>query len=125
MAGGVASASPITDIPAGNLTGNPSFEQDVSGWAGWRAALSREAAADAPHGRYVTRVMAQSTSGAYSIDDRPDTFTGTVSGKAYVATAWVKGNDVSAGQGVTVNIRERNGTTGAILGSASAAVTLS
>src|SRR6266508_6753210 len=42
-------------IPPGNLIANPSFENDLSGWAGKNDTLARVAQADAPDGSYVVK----------------------------------------------------------------------
>src|SRR3954454_1519260 len=65
-------AKPAAAIPAGNLTGNPSFESDVADWDHFQSKITRERVADAPDGSYVARVTATSP-GEYSIDDEPDT----------------------------------------------------
>ena len=106
-------------IPAGNLTVNPSFEQDLSHWDTFQSNLSREQASDAPDGRHVVRVSATSPSGDWAIDDTPDTVTDSVAGAHYTAAAWVKSTDSSVGTVACLTVRERTAD-GGLIGQASA-----
>lgn len=54
-------------LPPGNLEPNPSFESDILNWTGL-GMKSRVAAADAPHGSAVAKVVPGS-SGSSSLDD--------------------------------------------------------
>jgi hypothetical protein len=107
-AANAANATSAADkIPAGNLTVNPSFEQDVSHWDKFQSQRSREQASDAPDGHYVVRVEAIDRSGEWGIDDLPDTVQDSVAGRSYTATAWVKGTDATDGKQVCLAVRER------------------
>ena len=117
---GAATAVNTSDkIPAGNLTVNPSFEQDLSHWDTFQSNLSREQASDAPDGRHVVRVSATSPSGDWAIDDTPDTVTDSVAGAHYTAAAWVKSTDLSVGTVACLTVRERTAD-GGLIGQASA-----
>jgi hypothetical protein len=117
---GTATAVNTSDkIPAGNLTVNPSFEQDLSHWDTFQSNLSREQASDAPDGRHVVRVSATLPSGDWAIDDTPDTVTDSVAGAHYTAAAWVKSTDSSVGTVACLTVRERTADGGPI-GQASA-----
>jgi uncharacterized caspase-like protein len=105
-------------IPAGNLTANPSFESDLSGWDVEDSRLSRERASDAPDGDYVVRVSALTSSGLSSLDDFPDTVESSVEGRSYTAAAWVKGTQASDGKVVCIGLRERAGSAGELVGDA-------
>jgi Caspase domain len=94
-------------IPAGNLTANPSFEQDTSKWDVFKSKLARVRASDAPAGRYVVRIEAKDRSGEWGIDDLPDTVHDSVAGRHYTATAWVKGTDATDGKQLCLTVRER------------------
>ena len=96
-------------IPAGNLTENPSFEQDRAGWESNASHLSRMRVPDAPNGHYVVRVSAQHPSGAYAIDDHPDTVAHSIAGRLYVAEAWVQGTAETDGKRVCLSLREKVG----------------
>lgn len=96
-------------IPAGNLTENPSFEQDRTGWESNASQLTRMRVPDAPNGHYVVRVSALHPSGAYAIDDHPDTVAHSVAGRLYVAQAWVKGTEGTDGKRVCLSLREKVG----------------
>ena len=113
-----ATDKPAATIPVGNLTANPSFERDLAGWDVDEATLSRERASDAPHGDFVARVSAATSSGLSSIDDSPDTIESTVEGRSYTAAAWVKGTQASDGKVICIGLRERAGSAGDIVGQA-------
>jgi serine/threonine protein kinase len=100
--GGGAAAS----IPAGNLTSNPSFEQDTSGWDVFQSKLGREQASDAPDGDQVARVTTTEPVGEYSIDDGPETVGSSRRGQIYTATAWVKATEANDGERVCISLRE-------------------
>jgi Caspase domain/Carbohydrate binding domain len=96
-------------IPVGNLTTNPSFEHDLSGWETNASRLSRMRVSDAPNGHYVVRVNALHPSGAYAIDDYPDTIAHSIAGRRYVAEAWVRGTEGTDGKRVCLSVREKAG----------------
>jgi Caspase domain/Carbohydrate binding domain len=96
-------------IPAGNLTKNPSFEQDTSGWITDGSDLRREQAADAPDGHQVVRVVASNPTGDSAIDDGPDSVSNSVAGRTYTAEAWVKGTTATDEDTACLGIRERDG----------------
>ncbi|MEA2218109.1 MAG: hypothetical protein QOJ35_735 [Solirubrobacteraceae bacterium] len=108
-AGAGAGAGAGTAITAGNLTTNPSFESDTSGWDSSNADLAPEQAKDAPDGANVVRVSWTGSEGSYSIDDNPDTVASAVKGRAYGASAWVKAGDATDGKEVCIALRERTG----------------
>jgi serine/threonine protein kinase len=99
--GGAAAA-----IPAGNLTSNPSFEQDTSGWDVFRADTTREEAPDAPDGEHVARVTLTQSGGEYSIDDDPETVDSSRKGQLYTATAWVKATEANDGKSICISLRQ-------------------
>ena len=96
-------------IPVGNLTVNPSFEHDRSGWDTSESRLSRMRVPDAPNGHYVVRVSALHPSGDYAIDDYPDTVAHSIAGRRYVAEAWVRGTEETDGKRVCLTLREKVG----------------
>jgi serine/threonine protein kinase len=101
--GGPATAA----IPAGNLTGNPSFEQDTSGWDFSGSDITREKASDAPDGESVARVTAAGPQTDYSIDDDPETVSSSSAGRSYTASAWVKATEATDGEKICISLRER------------------
>jgi hypothetical protein len=101
--GGPATAA----IPAGNLTGNPSFEQDTSGWDFSGSDITREEASDAPDGENVARVTAAGPQTDYSIDDDPETVSSSREGRSYTASAWVKATEATDGEKICISLRER------------------
>ena len=95
------------EIPEGNLTSNPSFEENTDGWGPFEATLAREPADDAPNGEYVARVTLAGEPSEYSIDDDPDVLeTSVVAGTEYVASAWVKATPETDGRPICIAIRE-------------------
>lgn len=89
------------------LVPNSSFETDLKGWAGWQSTLSRVALPDAPDGSYVAKVT-HSTGDAFSIYEEPPSFTASIAGKRYMASAWVRAASASSsGKRVQLRIRER------------------
>jgi uncharacterized caspase-like protein len=117
--------SNFVKIPARNLTANPSFEHDLSGWDTSGSRLSRIAVPDAPNGHYVVRVSALNPSGDYTIDDYPDTVGHSVAGRRYVADAWVRGTKATDGKLACLALRERAGPRGDPVGQAYAGVNMS
>jgi Protein kinase domain len=93
-------------IPAANLTANPSFEQDKSGWDVFESEITREQASDAPHGETVARVTLTGAPGEYSIDDDPETISSAGEGNSYTATAWVKATEATDGEEICISLRE-------------------
>ena len=98
--------APPAAIPSGNLTANPSFEENATGWDKFHATLAREQAPDAPDGDQVMRVMATGPAGEYSIDDGPETVSASRAGALYTATAWVKATDANNGESICISLRE-------------------
>lgn len=115
---------PTATIPAGNLTTNPSFERDTSGWEPNRADIEREPAADAPDGEYVARVALTGSPASYAIDDDQDSLGSSIEGHAYTAVAWVKATEATNGEQVCIGLREDDPTTGDA-GEGYASITLS
>jgi hypothetical protein len=100
-------AAPASVIPAGNVIGNPSFEQSMDGWGPFQATLAREPAGDAPDGEYVARVTLDGEPGEYSIDDDPDVLErGSKANTEYVASAWVKATPETDGRPVCIALRD-------------------
>ena len=93
-------------IPDGNLTGNPSFESDTSGWDVFESEVVREQAADAPDGEYVARVTLIGPPGEFTIDDSPETVDSSRKDRLYTASAWVKATDANDGEAICISIRE-------------------
>jgi serine/threonine protein kinase len=93
-------------IPAANLTKNPSFERDKSGWDVFESEVTRERASDAPHGETVARVTLTGAPGEYSIDDDPETVRSTGEGNSYTASAWVKATEATDGEQICISLRE-------------------
>jgi hypothetical protein len=110
--GGTAAPPPVAgsgggSIPPGNLTLNPSFETDGSGWLSYQGTLARTPLADAPHGAQAMRVT-QAAGSLYTLDDYPSTVPQAPAGASYSATAWVKAASPSAvGKRICLYIRER------------------
>jgi serine/threonine protein kinase len=100
--GGSGSAT----IPAGNLTSNPSFESDTSGWGVFNSELARERASDAPDGRHVVRVSLVGSPDEYTIDDEPETVGSSREGQVYTASAWVKATEETDGTTICISLRE-------------------
>jgi hypothetical protein len=98
--------APSAAIPSGNVTANPSFEENTTGWDKFQAKLAREQAADAPAGDQVARVTATGPVGEYSIDDDPETVSSSRAGALYTATAWVKATDANDGENICISLRE-------------------
>jgi hypothetical protein len=93
-------------IPAANVTSNPSFERDLSGWDRFQSRVERERVPDAPDGEHVARVALAGSPDEYSIDDEPETVSSSVKGRTYVAAAWVKAAQGTADQRVCISLRE-------------------
>jgi serine/threonine protein kinase len=93
-------------IPAANLTANPSFEQDTSGWDVFESRITRERASDAPEGETVARVTLTGAPGEYSIDDDPETVRSAGEGNSYTASAWVKATEATDGEEICISLRE-------------------
>jgi serine/threonine protein kinase len=94
-------------IPAGNIIGNPSFEESMDGWNPFQANLAREAVDDAPDGENVARVTLDGEPDEYSIDDEPDVLErGTKANTEYVASAWVKATPENDGEPICIAIRD-------------------
>lgn len=122
---GIGIEPDFVTIPAGNLTANPSFERDLSGWDTSGSRLSRVAVPDAPNGHYVVRVTARHPSGDYAIDDNPDTVARSIAGRRYLADASVRGTTATDGKLVCLALRERMGSQGNLAGQAFAGVKMS
>ena len=105
----VTAASTQQPVPAGNLTTNPSFETNTTGWAGSTAALARVAVAGTSNGTFAVKVS-RSSGTSYGLDDNPNTLAKTLAaGNTYTAAAWVQSAaTASNGKPVTIQIRERN-----------------
>ena len=72
MTGGGGDDEPAAAaIPEGNLTTNPSFERNSSGWDFFQSDLAREQASDAPDGENVARVTLSGSSGGVFDRRRP------------------------------------------------------
>lgn len=112
---------PEAGIPAGNLTTNPSFEQDTSNWLGWQSSIGRVADASAPHGSSAARLTWNGTAGGYGIDDSGDTVTSAVAGTVYTGRAYIKATPATAGKPVILKVRER--ANGSPVGSRTVTVT--
>jgi serine/threonine protein kinase len=93
-------------IPADNLTGNPSFEQNTARWDVFESSITREQASDAPFGDHVVRVALTGQAGEYSIDDDPETVSSSRAGVMYTATAWVKATEANDGMPICISLRE-------------------
>jgi hypothetical protein len=93
--------------PVDSLTGNASFENGTAGWVAFQATMAREAADDAPDGDSVVRVVSAVDGDQYALDDEPDTVVeGSVQGRHYTASAWIKAADGTDGKPVCIAIRE-------------------
>jgi beta-glucanase (GH16 family) len=99
--------APAAAFPA-NVTTNPSFEWDTSGWVGWQSTITRVARAGAPSGLYVARVSRTSGT-AYSIDDAMPSVAATAVGASYSTQAYVAAAAaVTVGKKVSLVLRERS-----------------
>ena len=94
-------------IPEGNLTSNPSFERNTSGWDVFRSDIARKQASDAPDGEHVVQVNLTGAPGEYSIDDDPETVSSSRKGRLYTASAWVKATPATDGKRICISLRER------------------
>jgi hypothetical protein len=93
--------------PVDSLTSNASFEDGTAGWVAFQATMAREAADDAPDGDAVVRVVAAVDGDQYALDDEPDTVVeGSVQGRHYTASAWIKAAEGTDGKPVCIAIRE-------------------
>jgi serine/threonine protein kinase len=101
-----ASQAATAVIPDGNLTSNPSFEKNTSGWDVFNSKLAREQASDAPNGRYVVRVSLVGPPGEFTIDDDPETVSSSRKGRLYTAGAWVKATPKNDGEKICISLRE-------------------
>jgi serine/threonine protein kinase len=104
--GNGASQAATAVIPDGNLTSNPSFEKNTSGWDVFNSKLTRERASDAPNGRYVVRVSLVGPPGEFTIDDDPETVSSSKKGRRYTASAWVKATAKNDGEKICITLRE-------------------
>jgi serine/threonine protein kinase len=93
-------------IPDGNLTSNPSFESDTSGWDVFNSEIVRERASDAPDGENVARVSLVGPPDEYTIDDSPETVSSSREGAFYTASAWVKATEGTDGATICISLRE-------------------
>ena len=98
-------------IPAENLTQNPSFQQNTSGWNGFQASVRKVKTRRAPAGHKAARVEAMAGVDTYTVDDAPSTVTeGVTAGMDFTASAYVKGTRTTAGAAVGLVIRESTAT---------------
>jgi hypothetical protein len=121
----VTTAPAQQPIPAGNLTTNPSFEANLTGWTGVASSLSREAVSGTPNGTTAVRVNRASGT-TFGLDDNPNTVARNIvrAGDRYTAAAWVKSAVASStGKQVQILIRERN-SGGTIVRTSTASATL-
>jgi hypothetical protein len=81
-------------LPSRNLTKNPSFELDTSGWGTRHGTLTRAATAGAPHGDFAVKVSASTGSTMAFVSDCPVgiacSVASTTAGATYVASAYVR-----------------------------------
>jgi hypothetical protein len=95
----------LTEGP--NLTRNPSFEVDLSGWTTWQATASRVPLAGAPEGQSVA-LARWVTGSSFTLDDSPETVQSTTGGATYVARASVRAASASSvGKSIVIRMRER------------------
>jgi hypothetical protein len=120
----VAAGGLAADIPADNLTTNPSFESGTTGWDPWHATSAAVTAADAPNGASVAQVTRSASNTSYTLEQYygVNSANSARGGQTYTATAWVKGTASTAGKTAKLRLREWNGAT--LAGSAEASVTL-
>jgi serine/threonine-protein kinase len=104
--GGGDDGGSAATIPDGNLTGNPSFEENTEGWDFFESSITREQASDAPFGDHVARVTLTGQPGEYSIDDDPETVSSSRAGTTYTASAWVKATPANDGKPICISLRE-------------------
>ena len=103
-----ATSGDVAAIPEGNLTANPSFEDDITGWDTQTSELARIPAADAPDGSQVASVTLTGSATDYAIDDAPDTVASSKKRTTYTAAAWIKGTESTHGKPVCISVRERS-----------------
>ena len=106
VAGGGGDEGATAAIAKGNLTTNPSFERNTSGWDVSRSDIAGEQASDAPDGEKVARVNLAGSPGEYSIDDFPETVSSSRKGGLYTASAWVKATEANDGAKICITLRE-------------------
>ncbi|WP_026910254.1 carbohydrate binding domain-containing protein [Patulibacter minatonensis] len=127
-------ASQPGEVPAGNLTANPSVEPDATNWSSYQgttptsvlatAAPASAGVADAPLGTRVGKATASTQGGydGYTFDDANAAVQDSVAGTTYTAGAWAK---AAAAGGVAKNtylvVRETNAA-GATVGYADSRV---
>jgi hypothetical protein len=95
-------------IPAGNLTTNPSFEADLSGWESFQGTLDRVAHPEAPDGRWVVQVTC-TTGNAFTVGSESQyvPVTNAVPGTLYTGSAYVAAaSSSSVGKSARVFVRE-------------------
>lgn len=96
------------DAASAALIPNGSFETSTSGWVGYKAALTRAALSDAPHGRYVVKVRRNQSGATFALDDSPAAVASSSAGESLKAQAYVKAaSPSSVGKAAVLNIRER------------------
>ena len=95
----IASSSP-------NLLTNGSFEGSLSGWYGYRSAISL--VNGGPDGAQFARVALNATSSTYSIITSPRPITSPAAGSRYTASGWVRSE--RPGKSVCLRFREWSGS---------------
>ncbi|MDA0136232.1 protein kinase domain-containing protein [Solirubrobacter deserti] len=112
--------------PVDDLATNGSFEQGTSGWVAFQSTMVVEAADGARDGSQVARVTSNVDGDQYAVDDEPDSVVeGSVKGRHYTASAWVRATESTEGKPVCIAIREwKPGTDAGSAATAEGKVTL-
>lgn len=93
-------------IPQDNVVKNPSFKRSTQGWVGFQSKVKRVRSKKAPDGKSVAVVRSAPGVETYTIDDQKKSLRGSVAGRAYTGTAWVRGIGASIGEPVNLVVRE-------------------
>ena len=93
-------------IPHDNVVKNPSFKRSTQGWVGFQSKVKRVRSKKAPDGRSVAVVRSAPGVETYTIDDQKKSLRGSVAGRTYTGTAWVRGIGASVGEPVDLVVRE-------------------
>jgi hypothetical protein len=101
-----ADARRKASIPANNYVKNPSFKKSTKGWFGFQSKVRRVRVRHAPDGRSVAVVHSGRRADTYTIDDSRKSVKGSIAGRTYTGTAWVRGWGRSVGKPVSLVVRE-------------------
>lgn len=108
--------------PTNNLSTNPSFEADTTGWKAYQGTLARVAGGH--DGTYAARLTGPANTNPFGLNDSPDWVRPATAGQPYRYSAWVRSSTATGS--AQLRIREFTLPGGATAGTAlSPLVTLS